>query len=109
MSPFLTPIYGGVVSFVLGGVIGYLAKKLKSNMKESNALQSGLQALLRDRLLQGHRFYFEKGYMTISEKATYGALAEAYHNLGENGVMDDLVKDTLALPDEVEWKVMRKK
>ena len=54
------------------------------------AVEKGVQALLRDRLLQGYHFFFKRGMVTYGEASSYRNMYEAYHALGKNGVMDGI-------------------
>lgn len=77
-------------------------KKAESIAKEENekqkAVMLGVQALLRDRLLQGYRHYDEKGYADYDDRSNMENIYTAYHSLGKNGVMDDMREKFLLLP-----------
>lgn len=66
--------------------------------KRVKALSLGLQALLRDRLLQAHKYYTEQGYMTYDERNNISNLYKQYHTLGANGVMNDYYEELMDLP-----------
>ncbi len=69
-------------------------------MEEQNkAVIAGIQAMLRDRLLQAYRHYDEKGYADYEDKQNVENLYRQYHTLGANGVMDGMRKKFLTLPD----------
>ncbi|MBQ9211264.1 MAG: hypothetical protein IJ153_06125 [Clostridia bacterium] len=69
-------------------------------MEEQNkAIMLGLQAVLRDRLLQGYRHYEEKGWADYEDRQNLENIYTQYHALGANGVMDDFKKRFDALPD----------
>lgn len=69
-------------------------------MEEQNrAVMAGIQAMLRDRLLQGYRHYDTKGYADYEDKQNIENLYKQYHTLGANGVMDGMREKFLALPD----------
>ena len=59
---------------------------------------TGVQALLRDRLLQGYRHYEEKGYADYDDRSNMENIYNAYHGLGKNGVMDEMRAQFLKLP-----------
>ena len=62
------------------------------------AIKRGVQALLRDRLTQGYKYHESIGYADIDDRNNLENVYIQYHNLGQNGVMDDLRKKFLALP-----------
>ena len=73
---------------------GYLVKKLK----ELAALKKGLQALLRNSLIDKIHEGLEKEYAPMYMRDNVANMYEQYHNLGKNGVMNDLYKDFMNLP-----------
>ena len=62
------------------------------------AIKRGVQALLRDRLTQGYKFHEKEGWADIDDRRNLENIYVQYHNLGQNGVMDDLRNKFLALP-----------
>lgn len=67
--------------------------------KQNKALMAGIQAILRDRLLQGYRHYSEKGWADYDDRQNMENMWEQYHALGANGVMDGYRSKFLALPE----------
>ena len=70
--------------------------------KQNQAIMMGVQALLRDRLLQGYRQHFHLGYADYENRKNLENLYTQYHRLGSNGVMDDMHQRFLALPIQKE-------
>ena len=62
------------------------------------AIKRGVQALLRDRLMQGYKFYRTQGWADEDDRSNLENVYIQYHALGANGVMDDLRNKFLALP-----------
>ncbi len=62
------------------------------------AVKKGVQALLRDRLIQGYKFYRSQGWADEDDRANLENVYVQYHKLGANGVMDDLRTKFLQLP-----------
>lgn len=62
------------------------------------AIKRGVQALLRDRLTQGYKYHEKVGWADIDDRNNLENIYVQYHNLGQNGVMDDLRSKFLALP-----------
>ena len=64
------------------------------------AVKRGVQALLRAQLISDWNYYSEKGYAPIYARENFENVYLQYHSLGANGVMDDLRKKFLDLPDK---------
>jgi len=62
------------------------------------AVKKGVQALLRDRLIQGYKYYRAQGWADEDDRGNMENVYVQYHALGANGVMDDLRKKFLELP-----------
>ena len=78
----------------------YIFTELRTRKKRQNALQTGLQALLRDRIIQSYNHYVtEKKWIPIYAKDSLVSCYESYENLGANGVIDDLMAEIKALPN----------
>lgn len=94
-----------VISLLFGsGVLvsagGYFIKRFKANEQKTEAVCLGVQALLRDRLINLYNTYSEKGYAPIYIKENFENMWKQYHNLGVNGVMDELHNSFMSLPDK---------
>ena len=81
-------------------VIKVLYNKIKLTEKKTESVQLGIQALLRDRLYQSYLHYTDKGYAPLYARENFENMYKQYHNLGANGVMDDLYEKFMALPLE---------
>lgn len=94
-----------ILSFIFGSgslvtVWRFFTKKAKDEENKNKALRLGVQALLRDRLLQEYNKWFDRGYAPIYAKENFENLWTQYHNLGVNGVMDEIHKTFMDLPTE---------
>lgn len=78
----------------------YFLKRIKANDLKTEAVQKGVQALLRDRLYDKYEYYSEKGYAPIRARENFENMWIQYHNLGKNGVMDDIHIKFMELPTE---------
>ena len=91
-------------SGVLVAVIKFLYNKIKiteqKTEQKTESVQLGIQALLRDRLYQSYLHYTDKGYAPIYARENFDNMYKQYHNLGANGVMDDLYDKFMNLPLE---------
>lgn len=79
---------------------GYLYARIKKNQAEAKALRLGMQALLRDRLYDKYEHYSELGYAPIRARENFENMWTQYHNLGKNGVMNDIHIKFMELPTE---------
>ena len=66
--------------------------------KQNKAIMLGVQAMLRDRLLQGYRHYIDKGFAEYDDRENLENIYTQYHALGANGVMDDMRNQFRGLP-----------
>ena len=82
-----------VINIIAGAVISYLFALYSAKKKENNALKAGLQALLRDRIIQAYNHYVQdKGWIPIYAKESIDACYKSYEALGDNGVIDNLME-----------------
>ncbi len=92
-----------IFMIITGAVgIGYkrLAKHQREEAKKNNALCAGVQALLRDRIIQGYNEYSEKGYCPIYAKDNVKSMYLPYAELGLDDVIAELVGKLLQMPTE---------
>lgn len=77
--------WGWVLSFgtFLTTLILYFWRRLK-------AVERGVQALLRDRMVDMYERYSEKGYAPIYAKQNFENVWKQYEALGKNGVMKQI-------------------
>ena len=82
------------------GIPALLLGVIVTSWVQIRSVKRGVQALLRDRLLQGYKFYRRQGWADEDDRSNLENIYLQYHNLGANGVMDDLHNKFLALPAE---------
>lgn len=87
-------ICGGIVS--LGGVI---VSRLKLGRKKQDAVELGLQCLLRAEIIRQYEKWEEKGYCPIYAKEALKRGYDSYHTLGGNDVATGLYEETMELPE----------
>lgn len=82
-----------VINIIAGAVISYLFALYRAKKKQNDALKAGLQALLRDRIIQAYNHYVQdKGWIPIYAKESIDACYRSYEALGDNGVIDNLMQ-----------------
>lgn len=74
---------------------------MKENKDKQNAIEAGLQALLRNELVRRYREYEIKGELSILDKENIEAMFKQYENLGGNGTVKHLMEELLTLPTKI--------
>lgn len=100
----------GIVSGAVGVLIAvFLKRPLEKRVKNSEeaservekqnaATMLGVQALLRDRLLQAFTHYLARGWIGAEDRANIENMYIQYEALGENNVISDIYNQVRALP-----------
>lgn len=65
---------------------------------QNKATMLGVQALLRDRLLQAFKHYISQGYADYNDRENVKNMYVQYEALGPNSVMSDLYEQFTELP-----------
>lgn len=80
---------------LLAGLVTFIKIQLATN----KAIKLGVQAVLRDRLLQAYEFYADRGFANYDEKSNVRNMYEQYEALGPNGIMEQKHDEFVRLPD----------
>lgn len=88
-------LFGGIIS-----CFGALTIWVKKKFKRSEAIEMGVQALLRNEIVKEYNYWMEKGYCPIYAKDNTKNMYIQYHGLGQNGVIDKVYEEILDLPTE---------
>lgn len=100
----------GIVSGLVGVLIAvFLKRPLEKRVKDTEdanarveaqnaATMLGVQALLRDRLLQAFNHYLARGWIGADDRANVDNMYVQYEALGENNVISDIYNQVRALP-----------
>jgi len=99
----------GIIVLIGGIVINRALKKRDKKQQEiadqnqilemqNKATMLGVQALLRDRLLQSFKHYLSQGYAEYGDRENVRNMYEQYEALGPNSVMSDLYEQFKELP-----------
>jgi hypothetical protein len=99
MGELLATIGKWWITWVLGiigtGIIAgfrVLYKRQQEADRRQTALESGMQAILRDRILTSYYHYHDRGNITLHGLENVEAMYRSYHDLGGNGTMTHLVE-----------------
>lgn len=81
---------------IVAGLFAFIGVQIRQN----KAVKLGLQAILRDRLLQAYEHYGHRGWANYDEKQNVLNIYTQYEILGPNGIMERKHHAFLELPDE---------
>lgn len=99
MTPYQVLCLVGIPS-IFSAIVAFLIGKINGGFKRMEALERGVQAILRDRLYQAYNHFTEKGYAPLYARENFENMYQQYHKLGKNGVMDNIREKFLELPSE---------
>ena len=101
-----------IITTALGIALGFVSSKLKKskkaeeekeekNKKKSEAIELGVQALLRNEIIRRYREFESKGEISILDKENLEEMFEQYKNLGGNGTVKKMMDDLLNLKTKI--------
>jgi len=93
----LSPVYSGLVSLLVGFLIGKI-QKLKD---ASKAERQALGALLRNDMYNIYRKYRDADEVPVEVQEEMHSLGEAYHNLGFNATGTKIHNEIMAKKTKV--------
>ena len=83
----------GIPSLLVG-----LFSFIKLQVGMNKAMTAAVRAMLRDRLLQGYKYYIAQGWADMDDRNNLENVYVQYHALGGNGDMRDLRRTFRHLP-----------
>ena len=92
--------FPSICVIIISAVSRKVGKMIKEKEQADINLKAGVQALLRTKMIDVYNKWSERGYAPIYAKDNFENMYKAYHNLGFNGVMDDMKVKFLSLPNE---------
>ena len=95
-------IYNWLCLFGIPGMLTGLFTFIGVQIKQNKAMKLGLQAILRDRLLQAYKFYGHQGWASYDDKSNIQNIYTQYEALGPNGIMERKHFHFLELPEEAD-------
>ena len=97
----LQEILQGIIMFLLGSVLTYFSTRWSKTLQKIDKLETGVQALLRDRMLQMYSYYKESGKkVPLRERESFESMYSVYTGNNGNGFMPDVRKEFMELPHE---------
>lgn len=94
----------GLMGSIFSGLFLWFGKKFKLSMTAQKAVNKGVQALLRDRIIQAYNHYMERGECPIYALDNVLALFKEYKALDGNGAIERLVGELKNLPIDRHFK-----
>jgi len=92
----------GLVVTVIGIVIRKINIRVKETSAKNDAIELGIQALLRAQLVDDYNHYMAKGEFPIYARESFNQVYKQYKKLGGNGVMTDLHDKLIELPTPID-------
>ena len=92
-----------LVPFVCGGIVslfGVVISRWKIGKKRQDAIELGLQALLRAEIIRQFEKYHERQYCPLYAKEALKREYDSYHALGGNDIATELYNTTMSLPKD---------
>ena len=94
-------IVQAVIMFLLGSILTYFSTRWSKTLAKIDKLELGVQALLRDRMLQMYSHYKESGKLVpMRERESFEQMFSVYTDNNGNGFMPSVNKEFMELPHE---------
>ena len=97
---FLPSVVLLVVSYIFTKTMGDRDREITEERTKSRALAEGVEALLRQSIINSYNKYNDRGFCPIYAKEGIKRVYIAYHNLGGNDVATELYHKILQMPEE---------
>lgn len=98
MKEFIVNYWLEVLFGLITTVMGYVIRRLNNKISQQESIRLGVQALLRDRIIEKYDKSIEDGYCPIHIRDSLIEMAKQYYNLGGNGVVHTLMDKIQYLP-----------
>lgn len=100
MIDFLLKYWLEVLFGICISICGFVMKNFNKKVKKFQATERGVQALLRNSIIQTYNSAMHNGYLKIYERENVEHMFEEYTALGGNGVVKGLIEKMYQLPTE---------
>ncbi len=98
MWGIIAPVASGIITAMLGWLVGRMQSRAKETETEKDALKGGVRALLRSELMHDHHAAVRAGYISTTDREILQRTYTAYHNLHGNDVATRLYNEAMDLP-----------
>lgn len=95
MGTLVNAIISYIIPSITLALIMWVIKEIKKRAKHDDALEEGVKCLLRDRIIQGHRYHVVSGNAVSDEEySSVQNMIASYKALkGDNGYIDRLAEE----------------
>ena len=93
MEGILLQTYTIALPVVLTSFFGYIVWLLKQQKKDRDANSRGTMLMLRAKLIEYHKDWTEREYVTKHGLENFLEMYDAYHELGGNGMVTHLLEE----------------
>ena len=93
-----------IITAIAGMGYRSVSKKLKVEHNKNEAIAEGVQALLRENIVENYNKYTDRGYCPIYAKESIKRAYASYHKLDGNDVASELYHKLLSMPEDLEKK-----
>ena len=97
-----------IITTILGIALGVVSSKLKKTKekdekekKKDEAIELGVQALLRNEIIRRYREFESKGEISILDQENLDEMFTQYKNLGGNGTVKKMMNDLYELKTKI--------
>ena len=94
-----------VLLTAISSFVAFTYKKIRKRFEEQDkkreAIENGVQALLRNELIKNFREYKQKGEITLLDKENMDHMFKEYFNLGGNGMMKEVYEEFKEIPIKI--------
>lgn len=97
MKDFALHTYTIALPIILTSFLGYIVWLLKQQKKDRDANSRGTMLMLRAKLIEYHTEWTDRQYVTKHGLETFIEMYEAYHELGGNGMVTQLLEEVKEL------------
>lgn len=97
---FLPSVVLLVISYIFTKTMGNRDREISEERTKSRALAEGVEALLRQSIINSYNKYADRGCCPIYAKEGIKRVYIAYHNLGGNDVATELYHKILQMPED---------
>lgn len=100
MGTLVNAIISYIIPSITLALIMWAIKEIKKRAKHDDALEEGVKCLLRDRIIQGHRYHVVSGNAVSDEEySSVQNMIECYKTLkGKNGFIDHIAAEYIKSP-----------
>lgn len=82
-----------IITIALPIILGYIVWLLKEQKKDRSASDKGIMLLLRVKLIEYHKEWTDRQYITTHGIQNFLEMYDAYHTLGGNGMVTHLKEE----------------